>query len=199
MILTRQSAHCIKLMGDNFLLKNTRVQHRSIQILADTFANDCYTQFEAINSCKSVTNSKKTTVTLYVDRKVFLEFSVKGTIDNMVVSVDNMYTDISVSSVVAEVLSMIHLDINREYNLLLLYYFSVLFKENISYTTVLKHLEEEIDVDIPRLLERYDIAKVYYDCLSHEIKMLTFTGDADEPYRSIKENIIEPLQKQLLS
>lgn len=196
MLLTRQFAHCIKLMGDNFLLKNTRVQRGSVQILADIFfANDCYAQFEAINSCKSVTNSKKTTVTLYVDRKIFLEFSIKGTIDNMVVSVDNMCTDISISSVIAEVLSMIHLDINWEYNLLLLYYFSVLFKENISYTTVLSHLEEEIDADIPTLLERYDIATVYRDCLSHDIKMLTSTGDADEPYRSIKENIIGPLQK----
>lgn len=37
MLLTRQFAHCIKLMGDNFLLKNTRVQRGSVQILADIF------------------------------------------------------------------------------------------------------------------------------------------------------------------
>lgn len=37
MLLTRQFAHCIKLMGDTFLLKNTRVQHGSVQILADIF------------------------------------------------------------------------------------------------------------------------------------------------------------------
>lgn len=37
MLLTRQFAHCIKLMRDNFLLKNTRVQRGSVQILADIF------------------------------------------------------------------------------------------------------------------------------------------------------------------